>query len=40
MDEDVLRGLGTEPSNVNGKRLSGRTAGGEFQNMEAAARFL
>ena len=40
MDEDVLRGLRADPSDVDGERLSGGTAGGELQNMEVTARFL
>jgi hypothetical protein len=40
MKQDILRGLGAEPADVNTQIAAGRRTGSQFQAMEPAARLL
>jgi hypothetical protein len=40
VNESLLRRSGSEPADIDGEILSGRTTGGQLQTMELAARFF
>jgi len=40
VEKNMLRGLRSEPANVDAQASGGRRAGGQFQDMEPATRFV